>query len=258
MDKIKRELSKKSGIYCIVNTINQKKYIGSSKNLYKRLQSHRANLRANNHTNKKLQNSWNKHGESNFQYFIIEYCSESILLAREQYYVDTVKPWFNIIIEVQELKMPEESRIKMSNSRIEGFKKGTVKLYQEKPIFQYSLDGQFIRGFNSIKEASESTGVNRSNINRFLSGIYKKGGNFLWSLAKEPCLPPYNKSAKNNSYLNKPIEVIDLTTNKTTTYNSLMIFSKTINKNYAAIYHAFKAGYPYMKRYMIKYKTALL
>lgn len=258
MDKVKRELSKKSGIYCIVNTINQKKYIGSSKNLYTRLQSHRSYLRANNHANKKLQNSWNKHGENNFQYFIIECCSENILLVREQYYIDTIKPWFNIIVKVQELKMPKESRIKMSNSRIEGFKKGTIKLYQEKPIFQYSLEGQFIRGFNSIKEASKSTGVNRSNINRFLSGMYKKGGNFLWSLTKEEFLPSYTKASKDNSYLNKAIKVTDLTTNQVTTYESLMVFSKIINKNYRAIYHAFKAGYPYMKRYMIKYKTALL
>jgi group I intron endonuclease len=257
MDRVTRELSRKSGIYCIVNTINQKKYIGSSKNLHNRLMSHRAYLRTNNHFNKKLQNSWNKYGENNFQYFIMEFCEENVLLEREQYYINKVKPWFNIIVEVQELKMSEETKIKMSNSRIEGIKNGTIKLYQEKPIFQYSLEGQFIRGFQNIKEASEITGVNRSNINRFLAGIYKKGGNFLWSLTKEESLSPYCKPIKNNSYLNKAIEVTDLTTMQCTTYESLRMFSAFLNKNYSAIHHAFKLGYPYMKRYMIKYKTAV-
>lgn len=256
MDKIIKNLWKKAGIYCIVNVCNQKKYIGSSKNLYRRLMSHRSALRKGIHENKKLQNSWNKHGEDNFQYYILEYCQESNLISKEQYYINHIKPWYNIVQEVERLSFPEESRTKMSISRKIGIASGSIKLYQEKPIYQYSLDGFYLREYKSIKEASSISGVARSSINRFLEGKYKKGGNFLWSLTKEDRLLPYIKPFRDNSYFNKPIIVEDIIEGTTTEYDSLMIFCNNIGKHYSAVRHAFKAGYPYMKRYMIRYRLS--
>ena len=256
MDKIIKNLWKKAGIYCIVNVCNQKKYIGSSKNLYRRLMSHRSALRKGIHENKKLQNSWNKHGEDNFQYYILEYCQESNLISKEQYYINHIKPWYNIVQEVERLSFPEESRTKMSISRKIGIASGSIKLYQEKPIYQYSLDGFYLREYKSIKEASSISGVARSSINRFLEGKYKKGGNFLWSLTKEDRLLPYIKPFRDNSYFNKPIIAEDIIEGTTTEYDSLMIFCNNIGKNYSAVRHAFKAGYPYMKRYMIRYRLS--
>jgi group I intron endonuclease len=115
MDRITKELWKKSGIYCIVNTNNQKKYVGSSKNIYQRLQKHRAYLRKNMHENRKLQNSWNKHGEDNFQYFILEFCFEEQLLEREQFYIDMLKPWYNITLKVERLEMSKKPDLKCLN-----------------------------------------------------------------------------------------------------------------------------------------------
>jgi group I intron endonuclease len=257
MDRVTQELWKKSGIYCIVNTDNQKKYVGSSKNIYQRLQKHRAYLRKNMHENCKLQNSWNKHGEDKFQYYVLEFCPEKKLIEREQFFIDTIKPWYNITLEVQRLKMSDESRIKMSKSRKEGFEKGTVVLYQEKPIHQYSLEGQYIQSFKSIKEASERTGVTRSSINRFLEGKYMKGGNFLWSLTKEESLPAYNKAPKDNSYMFKPILVTDLQTGITTEYASISVFAKFLGKNQTSMRPARINNYPYLKRYMIRNKNAV-
>ena len=114
MDRVTKELWKKSGIYCIVNTDNQKKYVGSSKNIYQRLQKHRVYLRKNMHENKKLQNSWNKHGEDSFQYFILEFCPEEQLLAREQFYIDTLKPWYNLVLEVKRLNPTLTPSVKVS------------------------------------------------------------------------------------------------------------------------------------------------
>ena len=65
MKRITQDL-KISGIYCIINIKNSKKYIGSSKNIRQRLWSHRAELRHNKHENSYLQNAWNKYGEQNF------------------------------------------------------------------------------------------------------------------------------------------------------------------------------------------------
>ena len=139
----------------------------------------------------------------------------------------------------------------MSKSRIEGFKKGTVKAYQEKTIYQYTLNGEYIQSFDSIKEASKKCKIACSSIHRFLSGVYKKGGNFLWSLTKEEVLPPYKKAKKEPTYV-KPVIVEDLYNGNITQYESLVSFSRTINKNVTAVRHAMMGNYPYLKRYMIR------
>ena len=60
--------SKISGIYKIVNTVNGKKYVGSAVDIKRRWQAHKLRLRKNNHHSPKLQNAWNKHGESSFTF----------------------------------------------------------------------------------------------------------------------------------------------------------------------------------------------
>ena len=76
------------GIYKIENLINHKVYIGQSVNIKDRWQSHRRLLRQNKHDNLHLQNSWNKYGESNFSFEILEECSNCLLNEKEQYWLD--------------------------------------------------------------------------------------------------------------------------------------------------------------------------
>ena len=85
------------GIYMIINLINNHKYIGSSINIKRRLEIHRSNLRHNHHSNSHLQNAWNKYGEDNFVFNILEKCSKEKRFEREQYYIDTIKPKYNIM-----------------------------------------------------------------------------------------------------------------------------------------------------------------
>ena len=74
------------GIYCIVNKINNKRYIGSSINLKSRLAVHKTNS-----SNFMLRNDLNKLGLDNFEFFIYEYYygnSATELLNIEQRYLD--------------------------------------------------------------------------------------------------------------------------------------------------------------------------
>jgi group I intron endonuclease len=90
------DLYRKSGIYQIKNIINNKIYIGSSVNIGRRLKDHIWFLSANQHSNAKLQAAWNKYKEASFSMSAIEFCDKDDLLIREQYYIDTLLPKYNI------------------------------------------------------------------------------------------------------------------------------------------------------------------
>jgi group I intron endonuclease len=82
--------TKKTGIYVIKNILNNKIYIGSAVNINDRWRQHKLLLRKNDHHSPTLQYSWNKYGEENFNFIIIEECNKDILISREQYYLDTL------------------------------------------------------------------------------------------------------------------------------------------------------------------------
>ena len=89
-----KNIGKISGIYKIINKVNGKYYVGSSNDVlgkYGRWYEHRSNLLKNRHSNKKLQNAWNKYGENNFEYLMIENVNENELLIVEQKYLDILK-----------------------------------------------------------------------------------------------------------------------------------------------------------------------
>ena len=75
------------GIYCIENIANNRKYIGLSRDIRRRWNEHRSDLRNNNHVNVYLQNAWNIYGEESFKFYIIELCDPSIICDRESYYI---------------------------------------------------------------------------------------------------------------------------------------------------------------------------
>lgn len=83
------------GIYKIENEITNQCYIGSSKNIKKRIMNHKYYLKNNIHHSKYLQRSYEKHGKDCFSFEILEICKIENLLNREQYYIDTLNPKYN-------------------------------------------------------------------------------------------------------------------------------------------------------------------
>ena len=72
----------KSGIYKIVNKINNKYYLGSSKDFHVRKLKHFNELRKGKHHNIYLQRAFNKYGEENFEFIVLEECENTF--EREQ------------------------------------------------------------------------------------------------------------------------------------------------------------------------------
>ena len=109
-----------SGIYQIVNTINRKKYIGSSINIRDRWHRHKKLLRKNKHDNIHLQRAWNKYGEDKFVFEVVEEVKDnSRLCEREQYWIDTTMDKYNLDPLAYSSRgriVSEETREKLSQS----------------------------------------------------------------------------------------------------------------------------------------------
>lgn len=85
------------GIYKIENTKNNKKYIGSSKNIEKRFSDHKRNLKTGKHHSIKLQRAWNKSKNKNiFSFKVLEEIKDiKDFKKREQYYIDLYDAYRN-------------------------------------------------------------------------------------------------------------------------------------------------------------------
>lgn len=70
------------GVYCIRNLINNKRYIGSSKDYQLRIQVHLRLLRRGNHHSPYLQNSFSLNKEDNFEFSLLEVVEDSNLLLQ--------------------------------------------------------------------------------------------------------------------------------------------------------------------------------
>ena len=94
------ENKNKSGIYRWNNLITDKSYVGSSISLgtrfsiYYSLGSLKRNILRSKST---IYNALLKYGYSKFSLEILEYCKPNLLIKREQYYLDKLKPEYNIL-----------------------------------------------------------------------------------------------------------------------------------------------------------------
>ena len=86
----------KIGIYKIQSIRNFKVYIGSAINIQYRWKRHLSDLRKNKHHCITLQRHYNKYGESDLLFEVIEYCKEEELIKKEQSYLDFFTKKFNI------------------------------------------------------------------------------------------------------------------------------------------------------------------
>ena len=95
-----KENKNKTGIYRWIHKKSNKTYVGSAVDLAKRLKNY-YNIsyleRAVEKNNSLIYKALLKYGYSSFSLDILEYCDTSVLIKREQYYIDFLKPEYNIL-----------------------------------------------------------------------------------------------------------------------------------------------------------------
>ncbi len=184
-----------SGIYIITNKVNNKRYIGSSINLLQRKGKHFRDLRANRHDNSRLQRSFNKHGEDQFEFEILFTCPESEILRIEQIFINCYNPEYNILriaYSTLGFKHSPETIQKLKNMRagtkphpsacINSGKKSS------KSVYQYSLDDKLINEWSSTRAAARNLKIESTNISCCCrpNCKLKTYKNFKWSYTKYP------------------------------------------------------------------------
>nr|UYL26217.1 GIY-YIG endonuclease [Cordyceps militaris] len=148
----------KSGIYCWINNINNKIYIGSSINLTNRLYKYyNVNLLSTRRTS--IYNALLKYGYDNFSFVILEYITDKKeLINKEQYYINLLEPEYNI------LKKAGSSLGFKHNKETLYFFKNTRKLSEEaKENLSLASTGRILSEETRLKISSKRKGIKLSN-----------------------------------------------------------------------------------------------
>lgn len=170
-----------TGIYKISNNIDERIYIGSAVSFIIRFKNHKSDLINGKHKNILLQNFVNKYGITSINFEILELCEKEKLIQREQYYIDTLCPKFNICkVAGNTLGKPHRQETKNKIRNAQCYK-----------VYQYSLDGNFIKAFDSSKSASEYLNCDSTGINKCCKGDFNSFVGYMWSYKKKRKLKPY-------------------------------------------------------------------
>ena len=156
------------GIYKITNKINNKCYIGQSKDIEARWQKHLSVYKTAPEWN--LYKAFKKYGLESFSFEIIEECEPNKLNEREIYwisYYDSFNNGYNMTLGGEACN-------------------GT----NDKIVYQYDLSGNLIGEYKSAHEAARILNIQFTNICKTCRGERKTAGGFHWSYSKEAKIPP--------------------------------------------------------------------
>jgi len=184
----------KAGVYCILNTVNNKFYIGSvvkseKGNCFRRRWlGHLSSLKGNRHVNRHLQYSYNKYGENSFQFLILEIVEEKDKIhEREQFWIDKtqcVKLGYNVNAQAicvnKNYTVKENTKEKLSKHFKGKSRPEWMKRLYGKSILQFTKDGTFIKEYYSMTEAAKAINIHRTAIGDVAREKYKSAGGFIW------------------------------------------------------------------------------
>jgi len=110
-----------SGIYCWKHIESGKRYIGQSNDMFRRRTEHKKLLKKHAHGNEYLQRAWDKYGENEFEFCVLEFCPKEMLGWKEIEWIEIHQTYqknfgYNITLGGEAPKLSEETRRKISES----------------------------------------------------------------------------------------------------------------------------------------------
>jgi group I intron endonuclease len=163
--KLNDENMEKTGVYKITNPVNNEFYIGSaSQSFAKRFLNHRRLLKFSKNPCSYLQKAYNKNKDADFIFEILEVCDKEECIKREQFYLDTLKPKYNLC--------------KFAGS-ILGIKKSKENLEKQFETQRTFTDEQVITMFElynngvKVKEIAQFINCKPNNVSCILNKDYK-------------------------------------------------------------------------------------
>lgn len=122
-----------TGIYQILNKLNNKVYVGSSTDIKKRWRDHKWYLKNNNHHNSHLQSAWNKYGENSFEFLVLIECNIGELLIKELEFISQFNSFNNKL--GYNVNDPEHKFLGKKHSKETKQKLSEQKIGNKNPMF---------------------------------------------------------------------------------------------------------------------------
>jgi hypothetical protein len=197
LKSLKNKLKGKGGIYSILNTVNNKQYIGSAKDFFIRLNEH---VNYKNNSNVALQSSIQKYGLDKFKFCIFEYfsygskiISHKSLTDLDTYYIGKFE--FNTLYNFSILahnnlgyKHTEEAKLKISKPGKLNPMYGKTQTMETKDLISqkmskyplgvgiYDLDNNLIKNFRNNTQLAEYLNISRVTVGKYLNNklVYDK------------------------------------------------------------------------------------
>lgn len=240
----------KSGVYRWTNKASGKTYIGSSINLGPRLQQYYGKSLENNKKTSLIYRSILKHGHKSFTLEILEYCGKNETIEREQYYMDILKPTYNILMVAGSplgRKLPLEVRIQMVKSKL-----GTTHSEETKALMSIIAKD---RVFSDISRARLSLArqgkklsletISRMSEAKLVACLIKRSNITIGKIKA------YQSTRIKHPVPGTQISVTDLTTNETVIYESVRKAAVALSTNHNTIRNYLKENKPYKERYLL-------
>lgn len=140
------------GIYKITNKLNGKFYIGATTTPFSLcFGQHKTMLRGSYHFNPHLQYSWNKYGETSFEFEAIEACDINDCATREQHYIDALKPEYNVIKKQRTQFLYKHNQTTKDRISL-AFQGKNHPLYSGEYTFYHPSHGYFTGGLKELPQ----------------------------------------------------------------------------------------------------------
>lgn len=213
-ENLKNEINYKFIVYCTINKVNKKIYIGVHKTTSTKFDGY---LGCGVFVNKS--HSYQK-GETLFQRAVHKYGPNN--------FIRVTLATFNTAEEAykRESELVNEEYLKRKDVYNTNYG-GACPPHFPIKVYKYSLDGTYICEYNSIKEAAIANGIKPVTLGAGIRKGHASAG-FLWSYEKTETVKPY-------TYPNAPkkIGVYDLNGNLLKTYDSVV----SCRKDYCGCIH---------------------